>query len=554
MSEPVGTFCLVLHTHLPWLNHHGAWPVGEEWLHQAWAASYDPVVDLLTRLGEAGASDQVTLGVTPVLAAMLDDPYSLAQHHTWLGYWQTRASGWAANSAAAQAGRDDLESAHHEYRAATAALERFESKWRHGGSAVIGPLVDAGVIDVLSGPLAHPFQPLLDERFLTAGLAAGLDDTALRIGQRPGQRSGIWAPECGYRPGLARQYQDVGVSHLMMDGPTFADVSRETSRAFPLEDTEVVAFGRDLSVTYRVWSPTQGYPRGPWYRDFHTYEHEWGFHPARVTGVGVPPAEKAPYRPARAAAAVAADAVDFVRHVRRRLLEIADRDGSPGLVVAGFDTELFGHWWHEGPQWLEQVLRLLPTAGIRVSTLRTVREEGRLVGEPIFPRHGSWGAGKGFDTWAGDQVADFVRDNDHLQATVLRVLDALPESARAGRSPVLDQLARSAFLGLQSDWAFMVTKDSAAEYARRRHFFHHSDTHRLASLIASGGVDSIAAHREAQFQRSINGPFGHLDGRTLLRTGWAAPDGGWALGEADTAPGDAGPESTDGRLRTALVG
>ena len=29
--EP-GMFCLVLHSHLPWLANHGRWPVGEEWL------------------------------------------------------------------------------------------------------------------------------------------------------------------------------------------------------------------------------------------------------------------------------------------------------------------------------------------------------------------------------------------------------------------------------------------------------------------------------------------------------------------------------------------
>ncbi len=515
MTAPVGTFCLVLHTHLPWLNHHGAWPVGEEWLHQAWSASYDPLVDLLERLADSGARDQLTLGVTPVLAAMLDDPYSLAGQHTWLGYWQTRAAGWAASGPPAQR---DL--AAGEYRAATAALARFESRWRHGGSAVLAPLVAAGVVDLLTGPLTHPFQPLLDERFLAAGLSAGLDDTALRIGAR---RTGIWAPECGYRPGMAALYERAGVSHLMVDGPTMDAVGRSTSRGHPLEDSSVVAFGRDLPVTYRVWSPTRGYPRGAWYRDFHTFEHTWGFHPARVTGTAVASTDKAPYAPDRAAAAVAADAEDFVRHVRRRLIDIADREGSPGLVVAAFDTELFGHWWHEGPQWLAEVLRLLPTAGVRVSTLERLRAQGTLVGDPIHPRHGSWGAGKGFDTWAGEQVADFVRDNDHLQAQVLRVLADLPPGTRAARSDVLDQVLRSALLALSSDWAFMVTKDSAAQYARRRHFFHHSDTHRLIAMVAEHGPESVAAHREAAQQRRINGPFGHLDGRTLLAGGPTGP-------------------------------
>ena len=94
-SEPVGTCCIVLHTHLPWLAHHGSWPVGEEWLYQAWASSYLPVFDLLERLAAEGRRDLLTLGITPVLAAQLDDPYCLREFHTWLGFWQSRAEGLA---------------------------------------------------------------------------------------------------------------------------------------------------------------------------------------------------------------------------------------------------------------------------------------------------------------------------------------------------------------------------------------------------------------------------------------------------------------------------
>ena len=95
MTKPIGTFCLVLHTHLPWLAHHGAWPVGEEWLHQAWATSYLPVIDLLETLADEGRRDVLTLGVSPVLAAQLDDPYCIKEQQTWLANWQLRAQGMA---------------------------------------------------------------------------------------------------------------------------------------------------------------------------------------------------------------------------------------------------------------------------------------------------------------------------------------------------------------------------------------------------------------------------------------------------------------------------
>ena len=499
MTSPIGSFALVLHTHLPWLPHHGAWPVGEEWLHQAWGTCYDPVFNLLRRLAERDRTDLVTLGLTPVLAAQLDDPYCLANQHTWLADWQTRATGQAATTGHPLA--------QLEFEQATAALERFDTQWSRGGSAVLRPLLDAGVLELLGGPATHAFSPLLDDRILRFGLATGLADTELRIGSRP---AGIWAPECAYAPGIEASFRDAGVQHFLLDGPAFDAIGAPTSAGHPIGATDVVAFARDLEVSYRVWSPTRGYPRNAWYRDFHTFQHDWGFRQSRVTDARG--GEKRPYEPVRAAAAARADAVDFVGHVRRRLQDIAQRDGRPGLVVAAFDTELFGHWWHEGPMWLEHVWELLPQAGVTVTTLQGARQAG-LVGAPIQPGEASWGAGKKYQTCTGPAVTGIVDDNWHAQSVVLKTLENLPRTG--SRSEPTDQLLRSLLLALASDWSFMVTKNSAADYARRRHFFHHSDTHRLAATIAEAGPDSVAAHREAQQQRAINGPFGHLDARGL---------------------------------------
>ena len=204
--------------------------------------------------------------------------------------------------------------------------------------------------------------------------------------------------------------------------------------------------------------------------------------------------------------------MDFVDQVRQKLRRIEQRDGRPGLVVAAFDTELFGHWWSEGPLWLEHVLDLLPRAGVRVTTLSGALADG-LVGEAIQPEPASWGAGKKYGTWTGPAVAGIVDDNWHAQATVLKTLENLPDAGT--RDPVADQLARSLLLALASDWAFMITKDSAADYARRRHHCHHSDLHRLAAAIADHGSQSLPAFRELAQQRAINGPFGELDARGL---------------------------------------
>ena len=504
MTEPIGTFCLVLHTHLPWLAHHGSWPVGEEWLHQAWAQSYQRVLGVVDRLADEGRTELLTLGVTPVVAAQLDDPYCLGLQRTWLADWHWRAMGMTAETdrTTRTLGRWEAEQA----RAAALDFDR----WSSGGSPILRTVADAGAVELLGGPLAHPFSPLLDPDVLDFELAAGLHDARLRTGRRPG---GIWAPECGYRPGLADHYARAGISHFMVDGPTLRHIGASTAEAHPVGDTGVLAFGRDLDVTYRVWSPRRGYPGGKWYRDFHSYDHRWGFRHNRVTSTQTPTHEKAPYDPEAAQAAALRDAQDFVATVRARLADIRrERDGRPGMTVAAYDTELFGHWWYEGPQWLEHVLRLLPEAGVRVTTLAGAIAAG-LVGDPIEPTSGSWGSGKDWHVWDGEGVHDIVADNARAQARTLELLKRVEPGS--GRDPVADQLVRDLVLSLQSDWAFMVSHDSAAGYARDRHAAHHWALAELTDHIEEHGWNAPATQALARRQREVDGPFGHIDARLL---------------------------------------
>ncbi|WP_433264355.1 1,4-alpha-glucan branching protein domain-containing protein [Actinosynnema sp. CS-041913] len=484
-----GTFCLVLHSHLPWLAHHGAWPVGEEWLYQAWAHSYLPVVDLLERFAAEGREDVLTLGVTPVLAAQLDDPYCLHGVHDWLGNWQLRAHSASARLPELSA---------REHRASRWALETFETRWRHGFSPILRSLVDSRAIELLGGPAAHPFQPLLDPELRAFSLRTGLADTRRRIGTAP---EGIWAPECAYAPGLEEGYAAAGVRRFLVDGPS---LHGDTAAGRPVGDSDVVCFGRDLEVSYRVWSPKVGYPGDPAYRDFHTYDHPSGLKPSRVTGVHVAPEDKKPYEPSAAAAAVERHATDFVDTVVRRLRALREQHGKPSLVVAAYDTELYGHWWHEGPAWLEAVLRALPEAGVHVTTLRGAVEAGH-VGAPVEIHPSSWGAGKDWHVWNGPQVSDIVDLNAGVQRELLGL-----EFSGVARNPVADQAVREALLALSSDWAFMVTKDSAADYARYRAKAHADRFAELAALLRHG-----RGHERAAELRRVDGPFGHLDARDL---------------------------------------
>ncbi|HJQ44757.1 MAG TPA: glycoside hydrolase family 57 protein [Amycolatopsis sp.] len=477
-----GTFCLVLHSHLPWLAHHGAWPVGEEWLYQAWAHSYLPVVDLLRRFADEGRRDVLTLGVTPVLAAQLDDPYCLRTFHEWLGHWQLRAL-----QASTLPRLRDLGAS--EYLTASAAAENFENLWRHGFSPILRSLVDSSVVELLGGPLTHPFQPLLEPRVRSFALNMGLADTALRIGHRP---AGIWAPECGYAPGMEDGYAAAGVERFLVDGPS---LHGDTSAAHTVGSSDVVCFGRDLEVTYRVWSPKAGYPGHANYRDFHTWAHEVGLKPSRVTGQHVAPHDKAPYEPALANETLRLHITDFVDTVVTRLRALRRQHGRRSLVVAAYDTELFGHWWHEGPAWLEGILRALPEAGVRVTTLRGALDTGHL-GDRVDLPASSWGSGKDWRVWDGEQVADMVQANAALQQRLL----ALPRAHL--RDPARDLAVQEAMLALSSDWAFMVTKDSAADYARRRATVHMQ---RFDSI-------DVAGKGGLPWQDRV---FGHVDARLL---------------------------------------
>ncbi len=508
VTEP-GMFALVLHSHLPWLANHGRWPVGEEWIYQSWAASYIPLAAALRRLADEGRSHLLTLGITPVLAAQLDDPHCLAGMHHWLGNWQIRA-----HEAAGMPDAAHRELGAREHRASAAALADFETHWQHGASPVFRDLIDREAFELLGGPLAHPFQPLLDPRLRAFSLREGLADAHARWNHTP---TGIWGPECGYTPGMERGYAEAGVTHFMVDGPALRG---DTSLGRPVRESDVVAFGRDLQVSYRVWSPKSGYPGHAAYRDFHTYDHETGLKPSRVTGRTVDSADKLPYDPELAAAAVDKHVADFVETVRARLRSESTRIGRDALVVAAFDTELFGHWWHEGPQWLEKLLRALPEAGIRVGTLADAKASG-YVGEPVQLEDSSWGSGKDWRVWAGDQVSDLVQLNSEVVDTALTTVDKSRGRDNAPGRPELrnrvnDQILRETLMTVSSDWAFMVSKDSAAGYARERAHKHAHATREISEALVSGR-DAVAV-RLAEGWNRADGLFPGLDARRLPDT------------------------------------
>lgn len=454
----VGRLAIVLHSHSPWLLGYGTWPVGEEWLRQAWAQSYIPVVALLRERAERGRTSMLTLGITPVLAAQWDQPASVTEQSRWIEDWRWRAIGKAIAATTKTDHQSGIDAARH-YSLAHQTAAEFSAHWSAGGSAAVRPLADAGAIEILGGPMTHTFTPHLLEPIAHLAFESGLVDSTVRLGTRP---RGVWLPECAYRPGVEHMLQNHGVTHTVVDGPTVQHVGASLHRPHRVSDSDVVVFARDLSLTYRVWSPRRGYPGSSWYQDFHSFDHEWGVRSSRVTRRSSP--VKKPYEQDRAHQQVHKDARDFLDHARRVMVRSSETDP---LVVVAYDTELFGHWWHEGPLFLSAVLDGAAEADIELTTLS--RERDRALNAPgIDLPAGSWGSGKDFGVWE-DGEAGALRDAGRaLQYAVVDHMDRSAQDRDAERDSCIDGIATELLLGLASDWAFMVTKDSAVDYARDR--------------------------------------------------------------------------------------
>ena len=122
--------------------------------------------------------------------------------------------------------------------------------------------------------------------------------------------------------------------------------------------------------------------------------------------------------------------------------------------------------------------------------------------------------------WAGERVADLVQLNNEVVDTALTTVDkALAHTASVGsptpRDAVADQILRETLLTVSSDWPFMVSKDSAADYARYRAHLHAHATREIAGALASGRREH--AQRLADGWNRADGLFGALDARRLPR-------------------------------------
>jgi len=440
-----GALAIVLHTHMPYVEGFGTWPFGEEWLWEAFAGCYLPLLDLL----DEGAP--LTLSLTPVLCDQLEVPGLAARFYEFVE--QVRRDTLAADAAGLRAGGHEQLAA--ELERAWGDYERAAESLRRRGGELLAAFAPHAA---WTSAATHAVLPLLaTEAGVREQVRSGVRSHLRRFGES--WRGGFWLPECAYAPELEPLLVRAGVraSCVELTG-LFGLGAREHLRPL-VGPSGLLLVPIDRASIDLVWGE-RGYPANGVYRDYHRstiHNH----HPWRNDGGA--------YDFEVATALAQRHAADFVERVGARLAR--DGRGLPGggLIVCAVDTELFGHWWYEGPTWLRAVVEECSRQGVELTPLDEALariEPEQLGSEAAEWAPSSWGEHGDLSTWSTScrAVAAMAFET---RASELRLLRA---GRRAGATALRELLALQS-----SDWAFMLTRELAAPYAHERF-----DGHRLA--------------------------------------------------------------------------
>ena len=523
-------FALVLHTHLPMVVNHGRWPHGSDWLNEAAFECYLPLLEVAHHLVADGISPKWTLNLSPVLVEQLASPEfqkELAFYYDNVRRACTESrEHFAKNGTPELLGLCDFWQHHYD--------RMWELHRRIGGDipGTFAELQRGGHVEIITCAATHGYLPLLSrDASIHLQLRTAVETHKRHFGVAP---RGIWLPECAYRPryewtpptgrerGVERRLRPgleellaahgleyfVADSHLVAAGaPVFLyrdyiparKEMAEPTPAIPVNEARspyapyrvasrggqgsAIAFIRDPRTTLQVWSRDHGYPGEYAYLEFHKKHFPGGLRFWRITDNRGDLGTKTPYDPKLAAEKAALQASHFVGLVRETTEAATKADGKPALICSPYDSELFGHWWFEGPMWLEHVARDMARGGVTPVTLG----EALALVPPratLSLPEGSWGEGGDHrvwlnrDTeWTWDRVYSAEAEwTQHLEAGT----DGPPDLAR-----VLAQATRELLLLQASDWQFLITTGAARDYAERRVAEHYAEFKRLSEMAAT---------------------------------------------------------------------
>jgi 1,4-alpha-glucan branching enzyme len=449
---------------MPYVEGFGTWPFGEEWLFEAVATVYLPLLEVLD-----GAP--VTLTVTPVLADQLDAMRDGDAGERYLSFLrEVRARIHAEDSSGLEAaGRPELAA---ELRRAALDYERADSGFERIGRDLVGALGRLAGVELWTSAATHAVLPMLaTEAGVALQVAAGAASHRRRFGDWTG---GFWLPECAYRPGLEGDLADQSARVFCVDQTDRFGLGSLDQLEPVMTPEGVVAVPIDWQTVKLVWDLESGYPVNGGYRDYHGRTlHD--LRPWNIAGE--------PYVHADAMELARVHARDFVAKVGERLDAYARERGKDGLVCCAIDTELLGHWWYEGPAWLAAVIEEAETAGVELNTVSRAVAHAQPVERELAPS--SWGTPKDLTTWDSPPVAELAFAQRRAELRVVAAATALNIDE--------DRLARAAreLLALQSsDWAFQVARDLAGDYPADRARGHEATLE--AALTHSAAVPEPA--------------------------------------------------------------
>ncbi len=477
-----GYLAIVLHAHLPFVRHpeHDHF-LEESWLFEAITESYLPLIQEMDGWLAQGMKTRLTLTLTPTLCSMLNDELLQDRYTRYL-------------QGIIQLAEKEILRTHwvREYRELAWyyhwKLSGLRDTYLSYGRNIVGAFrkfQEKGRLEIITCAATHALLPLLDHQpSIRAQILSARDYHRSCFDCDP---RGIWLPECAYVEGIEQHLQEANIRWFITDthGVLHARPRPRYGVFAPLYTPGgIAAFGRDLDTAKQVWSKQEGYPGDPRYRDFyrdigHDLELEYvkphlpapdvrgftGIKYHRITG---PTQHKQIYN-REIATEVAAEHAEHFLNTRieqfQRLGGIMDR---PPIVLAPYDAELFGHWWYEGPQFLDFFVR---KACYDQDTFELITPGDYLERHPTnqiaTPSPSSWGEEGYFKLWLNEKnewiYPHLHAAQDRMTALANRYPTPSPLELRA-----LNQAARELLLAQSSDWPFILRTGTSPEYARRR--------------------------------------------------------------------------------------
>jgi 1,4-alpha-glucan branching enzyme len=503
----IGYVALVLHAHLPYVRHpESDYVLEEEWLYEAITETYVPLLHVFDGLKRDGIDFKITMSMTPPLVAMLSDPLLQDRYDAHLSMMEELAE--------REIDRHKHDP-HMQYLAEYYAKEfnLVRQTWESLDRNLIGAFkkhLDAGNLDIITCGATHGYLPLMKmyPQAVWAQIQVACEAYAETFGRAP---KGIWLPECAYYEGLERMLADAGLRYFLTDGHgvLYARPRPRFGTYAPIfTESGVAAFGRDHESSQQVWSSEVGYPGAGEYREFYRdlgwdAEYEYikpyimpngqrknvGIKYHKITGKGVGSSDKGLYDPYWAKEKAAEHAGDFMYNRQKQVSHLNGVMGRKPLIVSPYDAELFGHWWYEGPWFIDYFCR---KSWHDQSTYEMTHLSDYLQGNPTQqvcrPSQSSWGY-KGFHEYWLNETNAWVYPHLHkIAERMIEISPMEPEDELQARA--LNQAAREVLLAQSSDWAFIMRTGTMVPYAVRRTKSHVQRFNKLYEDLKSGKVDS----------------------------------------------------------------